>query len=390
MSDDPNNMSGDTSGDDPRGGERSRRPGDADSHDRSSNFEEDAAGEHLTSEEELDKMLAHAGGLAEELATDVGARPDDAGVMVTAEEEGDEEQSVDAMLSELDDLVAAAAEEIDPEDGGAARADRPGKMDVVIPPATDEAAEDADAYGVSNEPPPQLDVPDFMREFTEPEEPAAEDSDSIGEPPLDETYEPPPLPVAGEMTPLPPPPMNEPVPSSPDEEDGDDTDDSDARSAAGTSDAVPDFMMEFTEPAPAPAAETPVPDPPPPSISEPAPAAGHKPVDPAMGVVGAPVVEDEGEAEAELEEAIHDVDAELQERAQAESEEQAAAELKGLAALKAKVSPLIDLALSGAGRGLEAVDSPLNSRDPRIRTLTGFIALSTLGTAVVVYLITLF
>lgn len=395
MSDDPNKKSGDPSGDDPRDEERTPGSSDAGGSGSAGEFHENDACERLTSEEELDKMLAHAGGLAQELATDVGANADDSGVMVTAEDEGDDGQSVDAMLSELDDLVAAAAEEIDPAEGSAARADHPGTVNVEIPPPTDEAAEDADAYGVSDERQPRLDVPDFMREFTEPAEDAADDAEPIGPAPSGDNAAAPPPPPSGEMTPLPPPPINEPSPRSEDVEDADDAEDAGLAEAAESKSAVgdvPDFMLEFTEPAPPPepAGEIPatefadVPNSAPPPPSE------HKPVDPSLGVVGAPVVEDEAEAEAELEEAIHDVDAELQERAQAGADESAALELKGMAALKAKIVPFAEVALAGAGRALDVVDAPLSRRDPRFRVLTGFLALSTLGTAVIVYLITLF
>ncbi len=119
--------------------------------DKSSPDPLEGAGSGAISDQELDDVLAQASSLADDLAEEVGLaeKSDQQG---EPHEPPDGAADLDAELSELEQLVADASSEVNEEAESA-----------------DETAPSAEESTPRSEKPP---IPDFMEEFTRPQEPA--------------------------------------------------------------------------------------------------------------------------------------------------------------------------------------------------------------------------
>ena len=135
----------------------------------------DGKDSEIISEQELDQILSQASSLAADLSEDVGS-PDESG---TERSISDTSQELDAELSELERLVSETAVEVDgtsetADEAASAPEDRQVETTIDTLEDNDEQPAQEDQEPSAAEPllkPKPPPVPDFMDEFTHPEEP---------------------------------------------------------------------------------------------------------------------------------------------------------------------------------------------------------------------------
>lgn len=271
----------------------------------------DAPGD-TCSADELDKLLAEATSLADQLADEL-AESDDTPPSLTDDGldiDADLIANIDAKLDEAAALCETAVQEVGAE------------PDDDAPTAPDSTA--------AEEPPDQTGIPAFMDEFTTPESVEADSKESTATSAA----------VAEEPTETP-------------------------------SESVPDFMREFTC-----------------DEGESGDAPTQLPIPKKIGIVGDAVVVPEDDFAPVVEKKP------ASDKAAAKPPAPAATRkfkwMIGTAAVRGMVGRCAHSALQlcelGA-RGLEAADKPLQRVGPRIRLVAGWLALATLGTSVIVFVV---
>ena len=287
------------------------------------------------SEEELNALLAAATSLADEVSEDIGAKEEQAGASqeaVAASGAGEHPSDIDARLADVETLLEETGKEL-------------GTV-----PTPDDGDEASSTDGGSASTPPS-DVPDFMAEFTRPDDDAGTEPTSTDQPAT-------------------PPADRE----------------------------VPDFMDEFTRPEPAKESDVPAGQE---AVAKPtsgsdAATAPHSPAAARPGVVSSRNLEQTGALDA-TSDGLPDLD-------QAEVSSQFD-ELESASALPpatdnawrdicrhlvALLSPMA-LRLSEHGvRVLEAADGPTQRLGAGARHVIGWVAIATIGTSLIVYVVSLF
>jgi hypothetical protein len=321
----------------------------------------------LVSEGQIDDALAEASSLASTLSEEVGAAEQDA---PRAEDHpnkdgpSDTALDLDAELRELEKLVTDTGNELDAAPGGPGRhlppVDDGQEHAQQAPPGTASGASSRDhpetvdpgapLSQTGKSPSSELSVPDFMAEFTEPAEP---DSPGTGE---------------------------QAAPSEPATEDD-----------SSASDDLPDFMSELTQPSD-------------PGLDAPDPPSAVPDTDTERSDFGqsdclapAPDRSENGLQGASIDPSAHEDWQGLDGAVPAQdpmaelSDSATTAKFKKLAHLLGlRLSPTVAAACDKVVTLLEVADRPMGRVGRRTRYIIGWLAVATVGTSIVVYILSLF
>jgi len=331
--------------------------------DGSSSFS-DGTDADPVSEGQIDDALAEASSLASTLSEEVGTASHDlpqAERYASKDAPSDTALDLDAELRELEKLVADTGHEIDAVPGGPGRPSPPAddgqehvqqaSSGVPQEASSQDHSKTADPSApcgaTEGSPSSELSVPDFMAEFAEPDGPATAEQAVSSEPATEED--------------------------------------------TSAADDMPDFMSELTQPS------DPGLDPPDPSSAGPDTDTERSNFGQSDGLAPGPGQSENGLQGASADPSAHEDRQGLdgagpgQDGMADPSESATTAKFKKLVQLLGlRLSPTAAAACDKAVTVLEVADRPMGRVGGRVRYIIGWLAVATVGTSIVVYILSLF